>query len=75
MVYHPLGFGNGKEEEKGSKLIVVSGEIKIRPEAREAALATAREMAAATQAEDGCLSYMFYLSVTDENTVRVFEEW
>jgi quinol monooxygenase YgiN len=56
-------------------VIIVSGEIKIRPDAREAAIAAAREMAAATQAEDGCISYMFYFSIADENTVRIFEEW
>jgi quinol monooxygenase YgiN len=56
-------------------MIIVSGEIKITPTAREATLAAAREMALATQAEDGCISYMFYASVADENIIRVFEEW
>lgn len=56
-------------------MIIVSGEIPIKPEARTEAMAAAREMAAATRKEDGCISYMFYTSVADENVVRVFEEW
>ena len=32
-------------------------------------------MAAATQAEPGCLSYDFYVGVSDPNTLLLFQEW
>jgi quinol monooxygenase YgiN len=32
-------------------------------------------VAAAVRAEDGCISYDYYFSAKDENSVFLFEEW
>lgn len=41
----------------------------------EAAHATIREMAAASSAEEGCISYVAYVSNNDPTVVRIKEEW
>lgn len=56
-------------------MIIVHGTIPIRPERREQALALARRMTEATQAESGCISYDFYVGLSDPNTLMVFQEW
>jgi quinol monooxygenase YgiN len=56
-------------------VIVVAGTVSIRPERREEAVAVAREMARATRAEPGCISYRFYADLEDPTTFFVFEEW
>lgn len=56
-------------------MIVVSGEIEVSPEGREAGVAAAIEMARATVEEAGCISYRFYADLERANVFRVFEEW
>ncbi|HEY5646667.1 MAG TPA: putative quinol monooxygenase [Pseudomonadales bacterium] len=56
-------------------MIIVHGIIPIRPECREQALALARRMTEATQAETGCISYDFYVGLSDPNTLMLFQEW
>jgi quinol monooxygenase YgiN len=56
-------------------LIIVHGTIPIRPDCRDQALALARTMAEATQAEPGCISYDFYVGLSDANTLMLFQEW
>jgi quinol monooxygenase YgiN len=56
-------------------VIIVHGTIPIRPDCREQALELARVMAQATQAEPGCVSYDFYLGLSDANTLMLFQEW
>lgn len=56
-------------------MLVVSGTIPIKAEARDEAVRLALDMAKATQAEDGCLFYQFYADLADPNLIRVFEEW
>jgi quinol monooxygenase YgiN len=56
-------------------VIIVHGTIPIRPECRERALELARAMAEATQAEPGCISYDFYVGLSDANTLMLFQEW
>ncbi len=56
-------------------MIIVHGTIPIRPELREQALELARSMAEATRAEPGCLSYDFYVGLSDPNTLMLFQEW
>jgi len=56
-------------------MIIVAGTVFIKPDARAEAVAAAAQMAAATQAEAGCLSYRFYRDVTDPNRFFVFEVW
>jgi quinol monooxygenase YgiN len=56
-------------------MIIVHGTIPIRSEYREQALALARAMAAATQAEPGCISYDFYVGLSNGDTLMLFQEW
>ena len=56
-------------------MIIVHGTIPIRPERREQALQLARVMADATRAEVGCISYDFYVGLSDPNTLMLFQEW
>jgi len=56
-------------------MIIVQGYIPIRSERREEALEMARRMTAATRAERGCISYEFFIGLTDPNTLMLFQEW
>ena len=56
-------------------MIIVHGTIPIRPEQRKQALELARRMTEATQAETGCVSYDFYVGLSDPNTLMLFQEW
>ncbi len=56
-------------------MIVVAGEVKIRPDAREDAVRAAQRMAAATRAEAGCLAYRFSFDLADPALIYIFEEW
>ena len=56
-------------------MIIVHGSIPVRPECREQALELARQMTEATQSEMGCISYDFYVGLSDPNTLMLFQEW
>lgn len=56
-------------------MIIVHGTIPIRPDRREQALKLARGMTDATRTEPGCLSYDFYIGLSDPNTLMLFQEW
>lgn len=56
-------------------MIIVHGTIPIRPEAMEQALELARVMVEATIEEDGCISYDFYVGLSDPNSLMLFQEW
>jgi quinol monooxygenase YgiN len=56
-------------------MIVVSGTARVRSDGREAAIAAARAMTAASLAEPGCHEYRFAVSLDDPDVVHVFEEW
>ena len=56
-------------------MIIVHGTIPLRPESREHALQLAKRMADATRAEQGCISYDFYIGLSDPNTLMLFQEW
>jgi quinol monooxygenase YgiN len=56
-------------------MIIVQGTIPIRPDVREAALRLARDMAEVTRLELGCVSYEFYVGLSDPNTLLLFQEW
>jgi quinol monooxygenase YgiN len=55
--------------------IVISGEIRIDPDDFDAAMAIVEPLVAATQAEDGCVEYDFWVDPRDRGRIRVFEEW
>ena len=56
-------------------MIIVQGIIPILPDQRERALELARRMTKATLQEVGCISYGFYVGLTDPNTLMLFQEW
>jgi quinol monooxygenase YgiN len=56
-------------------VIVISGKMPIRPEQRERAVAGALQMAAASEAEDGCITYRFTADLSDPNLFHLFECW
>lgn len=56
-------------------MIIVHGTIPLKPALLDEALVLARDMATATQAEPGCLSYDFYVGVSDPHTLLLFQEW
>lgn len=56
-------------------MIIVQGYIPIRPERREEALQMARRMTDSTRTETGCITYEFFIGLTDPNTLMLFQEW
>lgn len=56
-------------------MIIVHGTIPIKSERREQALDLARWMEYETRREDGCVSYEFFVGLSDPNTLMLFQEW
>jgi quinol monooxygenase YgiN len=56
-------------------LIIVHGSIPIKADCRDQALQLARRMADQTRGEMGCISYDFYVGLSDPNTLMLFQEW
>jgi len=56
-------------------MLVVVGAMPIKPELREEALKVTTRMAVASRAEPGCISYRFYASLEEPDTIFAFEEW
>jgi len=56
-------------------MIVIAGTIHIHPTNKEEALAAMKAMQEASQNEEGCLTYHFYLNPWDDSQVFLFEEW
>jgi quinol monooxygenase YgiN len=56
-------------------VIYVIATTHMKPEGREAYLAGAKECAAETHKEKGCLSYEGHISVSDPNVYVMVERW
>ena len=56
-------------------MIIISGSLRINPEARQVAIDAGSEMMAATRSEPGNRVYSFAFSFDDPALVRVYEEW
>ncbi|MAZ45401.1 MAG: hypothetical protein CMD74_01690 [Gammaproteobacteria bacterium] len=56
-------------------MIIVHGTIPILSIHRDKALELARKMVDATRQEKGCISYDFYVGLSDPNTLMLFQEW
>lgn len=56
-------------------MIVISGTIPIKADARDAAIAAAGVMRQATLQEAGCHAYQFSFALDDPNVMCIFEEW
>lgn len=55
--------------------IVISGEVDLAPESREAALVGAAPLILAALAEPGCAHYAWTADLNRPGRVHVFEEW
>lgn len=58
-----------------NELIVVAGQVKVKPERKEDFIALAQSLIAPSRAEVGVLSYSFYKDETQDNVFIFFEEW
>ena len=56
-------------------MIIVHGTFPIKAEVREEALDLMRQMAIASREEEGCITYEFYVGLSDPNTMLLFQEW
>lgn len=56
-------------------MIIVHGTFPVKPEFRDDALTMMRRMAVASRAEYGCISYEFYVGLSDPNKLLLFQEW
>jgi quinol monooxygenase YgiN len=56
-------------------MIIVAGTARILPEHRQTAVEQGQAMAAASEAEDGCIAYRVAVDVADPNTFAIFEVW
>ena len=56
-------------------MIIVHGTIPIKPGCRDEAMQLARRMTEETVKEVGCISYDFYVGLTDPDTLMLFQEW
>ena len=56
-------------------MIIVHGTFPVKPDVREEALQLMKRMSVASKAEAGCISYEFYVGLSDPNTLMLFQEW
>ena len=56
-------------------MIIVHGTIPIKAERRDKALDLARWMEYESRREDGCITYEFFVGLSDPNTLMLFQEW
>ncbi len=56
-------------------MIIVHGTFPVKPDQRDDALELMRRMSVASRAEIGCISYEFYVGLSDINTLLLFQEW
>lgn len=56
-------------------MIIVHGTFPVKADVRDDALELMRQMAVASRAEEGCISYEFYIGLSDPNTLLLFQEW
>lgn len=56
-------------------MIIVHGTFPVKSEVRDDALELMRQMAVASREEQGCISYEFYVGLSDPNVLLLFQEW
>jgi quinol monooxygenase YgiN len=56
-------------------MIVVKATARVKADQKDAAVAAAKAMAVATEAEEGNISYTFSVDIDDPLRVHLFEEW
>ncbi|QHU99674.1 putative quinol monooxygenase [Synechocystis sp. CACIAM 05] len=64
------------EDVKGADdPIVVAGNIKVKPDKKEAFIALSQTFIEPSRSEPGCISYSFYEDETEDNSFLFFEVW
>ena len=56
-------------------MIIVHGTFPVKADVRDDALELMGQMASASRAELGCISYEFYVGLSDPNRLLLFQEW
>lgn len=56
-------------------MIIVHGKFPVKPQMRDEALEIMERMSVASRAEDGCVSYEFYVGLSDPDMLLLFQEW
>ncbi|MDH5736785.1 MAG: antibiotic biosynthesis monooxygenase [Gammaproteobacteria bacterium] len=56
-------------------MIIVHGKFPVKHDMRKQAMDMMERMSVASRAEDGCISYEFYVGLTDPDTFMLFQEW
>lgn len=56
-------------------MLIVAGTVQLDPAQRETNLAAIQAMMAASQAEAGCLAYVFSQDMADPNLLHLYELW
>ena len=56
-------------------MVVVTASARLKPEARDGALAAGKRMQEVSSAEPGCHEYGFWVAIDDPNRMFVFERW
>ena len=64
-----------RDNDYSNAMIIVHGTFPVKSEARNKALELMRRMSVASRAEHGCVSYEFYIGLTDPNVLLLFQEW
>jgi|TARA_Y100000310_G_scaffold321335_1_gene378821 quinol monooxygenase YgiN len=56
-------------------MIIVHGTFPVKADLRDEALTLMRQMAVASKTEEGCISYEFYVGLSEPNSLLLFQEW
>ena len=56
-------------------MIIIHGSFPIKSEGREDAIKKMQDMARLSRRESGCITYEFYVGLSDPNLVLLFQEW
>ena len=56
-------------------MIIIGGDMKVNPEFRAEAVQAFVKMAKASQAEEGCITYVFTADLEAEDIFHLFEVW
>ena len=56
-------------------MIIIHGSFPIKSEGREEAIKKMQDMARFSQQESGCITYEFYVGLSNPNLVLLFQEW
>jgi quinol monooxygenase YgiN len=56
-------------------MVIVTAHARLKPGARETAVAAALRMREASLAEDGCQEYGFWFAIDDPDLLLVYERW